>query len=143
MEVVGCTCDGVGPECLSCYHHRRTARERFEAELARARKHTKDKKMSADWLHDDKDQPIPVGAGYHLKKFDKGVYGESSKILEEVQELQDAEAQDARIMALHELSDIIGAVYGYKEKHFPDIKWEDLIKMTNITRRAFETGHRK
>jgi hypothetical protein len=96
-----------------------------------------EKKMSADWLHDD-----DTRAGYHLTNIPRGVYGESSKILEEVQELQDAEAQNARIMALHELSDIIGAVYGYLRKHFPDMKFEDLLTMANVTRRAFESGKR-
>lgn len=81
--------------------------------------------------------------GYHLREFDRGVYGESSKILEEVLELQDAEEQNARIMGLHELSDILGAIYGYLRKHYPDMKFEDLITMANITRRAFESGHRK
>jgi hypothetical protein len=107
--------------------------------------------MSADWLDDDTVVPDAVpheikdtdAKGYHIKTFDRGVYGESSKIMEEVLELQDAEAQGARIMALHELSDILGAVHGYLRKHHPDMKFEDLIKMANITRRAFESGYRK
>jgi hypothetical protein len=78
-----------------------------------------------------------------MAKIARGVYGESSKILEEVHELQDAEAQKARIMALHELADILGAVEGYRRKYYPDMTFEDLITMANVTRRAFEAGHRK
>lgn len=103
--------------------------------------------MSADWLDDTDAVPVPIkdtdAKGYHLRTFDRGVYGESSKILEEVLELQDAEAQGARIMALHELSDILGAVEGYRAKHYPDLKFEDLVKMMTITRRAFDAGQRK
>ncbi len=87
--------------------------------------------------------PLPEVGGYHLTAIPRGVYGESSKILEEVLELQDAEKQGARIMALHELSDIIGSVVGYLNNHYPDMKFEDLVKMTNITTRAFESGARR
>ncbi len=80
---------------------------------------------------------------YHLKEIPKGVYGESSKILEEVLELQDAEAQDAKIMALAELSDILGAIDGYIERHYPDISMDDLYIMAVLTARAFKSGHRK
>ncbi|USN96693.1 MAG: hypothetical protein H6797_00620 [Candidatus Nomurabacteria bacterium] len=72
----------------------------------------------------------------------KGVIGESSKLLEEVLELQDAERQDAKIMALVELSDLIGAIALYLEKHHPSNSIEDLITMSRITRRAFENGRR-
>jgi ornithine carbamoyltransferase len=81
--------------------------------------------------------------GYHTVDIPKGVYGESSKILEEVNELIDAENQGANIMALNELSDIIGAINGYLEKNHPTITLNDLIKMSEITKRAFVSGHRK
>lgn len=81
--------------------------------------------------------------GYHVTAIPRGQYGESSKILEEVMELQDAEGQGARIMILHELSDIVGAIHGYLREHYPDITFEDLIMMAAITQRAFEAGHRK
>jgi hypothetical protein len=99
------------------------------------------KKMSADWLHDDTQTtsaiPLPVddAGGYHVNKIPKGSYGQSTKIMEEVLELQDAEAQNAKIMALHELSDIIGAVHGYLREHYPDMKFEDLLTMSEITQR--------
>ena len=81
--------------------------------------------------------------GYHLADIPKGTIGQSSKILEEVLELQDAEAQGCKIMGLVELSDIVGAVELYLEKNFPDISMKDLKRMSKITRRAFEDGTRK
>ena len=80
--------------------------------------------------------------GYHLSTIPKGKVGESSKILEEVLELQDAELQNTSIMALVELSDLIGAVELYLENKHPSTSLEDLIVMARITRRAFENGHR-
>lgn len=80
--------------------------------------------------------------GYHLREIPRGTIGESSKILEEVLELQDAEAQEAKIMALVELSDLIGAIALYLEKHHPQTTIDDLIIMSRITRRAFENGRR-
>lgn len=81
--------------------------------------------------------------GYHITQIPKGTVGESSKLLEEVHELIDAEQQSSKIMALVELSDLIGAIELYLEKHHPDTKLEDLKKMSDITRRAFRTGVRK
>ncbi len=80
--------------------------------------------------------------GYHLRDIPKGTIGESNKILEEVLELQDAEAQECKIMELVELSDLMGAVALYLEKHHPSTTIEDLIIMSRITRRAFENGRR-
>lgn len=80
--------------------------------------------------------------GYHINDITKGEVGESSKILEEVYEVQDAEQQECKIMVLVELSDLIGAVSLYLEKHHPDTTIDDLITMSRITRRAFANGHR-
>ena len=80
--------------------------------------------------------------GYHLSEIPKGTIGESSKLVEEVLELQDAETQNAKIMALVELSDLVGATEHYLEAHHPTITIEDLIIMSRITRRAFENGRR-
>lgn len=85
---------------------------------------------------------IMAKPGYHLREIPKGVVGESSKILEEVLELQDAEAQGAVVMALVELSDAVGAIEHYLRKHHPSITLDDLIIMSRITRRAFENGRR-
>lgn len=80
---------------------------------------------------------------YHIKEIPKGVYGESSKILEEVLELLDAEEQKSKIMILNELSDLLGAVKGYLETNFINIKLDDLLVMANITERVFKNGHRR
>ena len=80
--------------------------------------------------------------GYHLREIPKGIVGESSKILEEVLELQDAETQHADIMALVELSDLVGAIEHYLEHHHAGVTLDDLITMAHITRRAFDNGRR-
>lgn len=81
--------------------------------------------------------------GYHLTEIQKGKLGDSSKILEELQELMDAESQDCKLMVLLELSDIIGAIELYLQKNYPDISLRDLIIMNKITQRAFLDGSRK
>jgi hypothetical protein len=80
--------------------------------------------------------------GYHLIEIPKGVYGMSSKILEEVLELQDAEEQSCSIMQLVELSDLYGAIEAYLALSFPEMTMEDLKIMSHITKRAFINGHR-
>lgn len=80
--------------------------------------------------------------GYHLSEIPRGVVGESSKILEETLELQDAERQGAKIMALVELSDLVGAIELYLRNRHPHVTMEDLLTMARITRRAFENGRR-
>jgi hypothetical protein len=81
-------------------------------------------------------------SGYHLKEINRGVFGEPSKILEETEEFIDACNQGCKVMALVELSDLIGAIKGYLEKHVPDVSLEDLEDMAEITKRVFENGHR-
>lgn len=81
-------------------------------------------------------------AGYHLTDIPRGEYGEVSKILEEVLELQDAAEQGVKIMELCELSDIIGAITAYIGKHHAGITLDDLVKMAFVTSRAFEAGTR-
>ncbi len=81
--------------------------------------------------------------GYHLSKIPKGVLGQSSKILEEIMELRDAEIQYCKIMQLMELSDIAGAIKAYLRTNFPDISFNDLLVMSDITERAFKSGERK
>lgn len=81
--------------------------------------------------------------GYHKREIPKGKYGTSSKIMEEVLELIDSEEQNAKIMALNELADIVGAVRGYLEYNHPHITFDDLIKMADLTKSAFLDGHRR
>lgn len=80
-------------------------------------------------------------AGYHLKKIKKGVLGELSKIREELEEAEDAQVQGVKIMLLVELSDMIGAIKAVAEKQGCTL--EDLIKMQEVTERAFKSGARK
>jgi hypothetical protein len=81
--------------------------------------------------------------GYHLAKIQKGEYGFSSKLREEVEELQDAEAQQNRLMALIELADLVGAIDGYLKRQFPSFSIDDLRKMADATHSAFMDGTRK
>lgn len=133
---LSCTCTN-GEICLWCRRYPDTPSGRLKREIDRSweRQQTQKKNKQTD--------EYKAVVGYHIAAIERGEYGESSKILEEVRELQDAESQGARIMILHELSDILGAVHGYLRKHFPDIKFEDLVKMADLTRRAFESGNRK
>lgn len=87
-------------------------------------------------------EPEKTKPGYHIARIQKGVLGESSKIREEVDELMDAEAQGARVMAIVELSDLLGAVEAYLETQKLGVTMEDLTKMAHITKRAFRNGHR-
>ena len=86
--------------------------------------------------------PLPQKPGYHVTEIPKGTLGSSSKLLEEVLELIDAEKQDCKIMALIELADLVGALHLYLEKNAAGISLGDLEKFSAITRRAFENGHR-
>jgi len=81
--------------------------------------------------------------GYHVSDITKGELGELSKIQEEISEAIDADEQGCSVMILSELSDVIGAIEMYLEKHHSSISIQDLIKMNAITKRAFETGRRK
>lgn len=79
---------------------------------------------------------------YHLKKINKGKVGELSKVYEEVEEVQDSEQQGVDLMVLVELSDVIGAIESYLEKYHPSVGINDLIKMSDVTKRAFKSGRR-
>lgn len=87
-------------------------------------------------------EPV-AGPGYHLVDIPKGEIGEASKIEEEFQEFQDALTQGAVVMQLCELSDMLGAIDAWLTKHHPSVKLEDLLKMSELTRRAFTNGKRK
>ncbi len=78
--------------------------------------------------------------GYHLTPIAKGVLGEPSKIIEEAAEFADAVAQDAKIMGLIELADLLGAVKAYLVQH--NLTLADLETMSAITERAFINGRR-
>jgi hypothetical protein len=82
------------------------------------------------------------GPGYHLADIQKGTLGELSKIQEELDEAKDAQAQDCKIMELVELSDLVGALQHYLDKHHAGYTIGDLAKMAQITGRAFNSGRR-
>lgn len=81
-------------------------------------------------------------AGYHLRDIPKGIFGELTKIEEELEEIKDSIEQKSKVMELVELSDLYGAVQGYLEKHHPGVTMEDLRIMSDITQRAFRSGAR-
>jgi hypothetical protein len=104
---------------------------------------------SEDWVNGliatkiEKPQDAWFVAGYHTRPIQKGTLGEISKIQEEVDELADAAAQGVKIMELVELSDLLGAVEKYLERHHEGTTMDDLMAMSAVTRRAFESGSRK
>jgi len=67
---------------------------------------------------------------FHKAIIQKGIYGELSKIKEELDEAFDAESQNQDLMLLIELSDIIGAVEGVSKKYGFTI--EQLIKFAKL-----------
>lgn len=79
--------------------------------------------------------------GYHLKQIKKGIVGDISKLIEEIEEFKDAMDQNCRIMMEIELSDIYGALEELTKNH--NLTMEDLKTMSDITKRAFKDGSRK
>ena len=79
--------------------------------------------------------------GYHIDEIPRGEFGEVSKIREELLELEDAIKQNNTIMALIELSDMIGAIEGFVLKN-TSLTLSDLIIMKDATKKAFEDGTR-
>lgn len=92
------------------------------------------------WGNND-EFPALENTGYHVTNIDKGVLGEDSKIVEEFQEWQDAENQGSSIMELVELSDLYGAIEAYLKNKF-NMHIDQLSTFSNITKRAFQNGHR-
>lgn len=78
--------------------------------------------------------------GYHSKEIPRGKFGEFSKIKEEFMEAEDAFEQGNKVMLLVELADLIGAIEGYCSIY--NITLDDLLKMKESTKRAFNDGTR-
>lgn len=78
---------------------------------------------------------------YHLNQIPKGVLGQPSKIREEFLEFEDALEQNCPPMAILELADLIGAIEAYAKTYRMTL--DDLVRMSDITKRAFQTGSRK
>lgn len=79
--------------------------------------------------------------GYHKTKITKGILGEFSKINEEFEELTDANNQDNKVLIICELCDLIGAIEAYSTQNF-NLSLDDLIKMKDATKSAFQDGKR-
>lgn len=86
--------------------------------------------------------PRPSLPGYHMQPIARGMLGETSKIREELDELEDAMRQGVSILALVELSDLHGAIEALLAKHFPGTTMDDLARMAAVTARAFKSGAR-
>lgn len=81
---------------------------------------------------------------YHKRQIKKGTYGEISKVTEEYEELLDAVEQDNKVMMLVEVSDLLGAIQEFINVQFKGtLTLTDILKMTEATKKAFESGHRK
>lgn len=79
--------------------------------------------------------------GYHLREIPtKGVYGEPSKIREELEELEEALEQKNRILAICEICDLYGALKAVAEKL--GITMDEAREMSAATERAFRDGSR-
>jgi hypothetical protein len=78
--------------------------------------------------------------GYHIRKIEKGVIGQVSKVREELEEYEDAMEQGSKIMAAVELSDAYGALEALAATQ--GLSMADLALMSNITVRAFRDGSR-
>lgn len=79
--------------------------------------------------------------GCHITEIEKGVLGTPSKIREEYEEFVDSLAQNNPLMALLELSDLIGAIEAYAENY--GLTLNDLVIMQMATKKAFNDGSRK
>lgn len=78
--------------------------------------------------------------GYHIREIKKGVLGETSKIREELEELEDALEQNNKILALCELADLVGAIEAVTNKL--GLMLEDVCSMMEATKSAFKDGTR-
>lgn len=79
--------------------------------------------------------------GYHIKRIDKGILGEFSKIREEFEELSDAVDQNDKLLISCELSDLLGAIEEYAKQF--NLSIDDLKKFSDKTKAAFKEGKRK
>ncbi len=81
-------------------------------------------------------------AGYHLRQIvTKGIYGETSKIREELEELEEAGEQKNRILQIVEISDLYGALEAVAERL--GVTMLEVAAMAAATKRAFQSGERQ
>lgn len=79
--------------------------------------------------------------GYHKNQIIKGTLGKISKVEEEIEEFKDAEEQENKILCVVELSDIYGALELVASTY--GLTMDDLKKMSDCTKSAFQDGTRK
>ena len=84
--------------------------------------------------------PLADNPGYHLRNIPKAPFGTADKIVEEALELVDAHKQGAKVMALCECADIIGAIRTYLDR--TGSNFDEIVQMASITSRAFAYGRR-
>lgn len=99
-------------------------------------------------------------AGYHLSEIPRGILGQYSKVMEEFIEFADAVNQDCKIMAIVELSDLLGAMKLYfysnnqqhlwdttvssiltKDKSYLHVDYNDLEEIFRITSVVNDVTH--
>ena len=83
---------------------------------------------------------MEIKPGYHIAPIKKGVFGESSKMREELDELIDAESQGCKLMVMIEAADLYGALREFVERR--GYTMEDIVQLADITARAFKSGAR-
>jgi hypothetical protein len=71
---------------------------------------------------------------FHKKEIKKGIYGDLSKVKEEIEEYEDAISQNCKIMSDLELADIYGALEGLANSH--NLSMADLKSMSDLTKKA-------
>ena len=71
--------------------------------------------------------------GFHIAKIEKGVYGEWSKVEEEIEEIIDALSQNIKPMLLIELCDCLGAVKAYYNLTTPESQYSELLFKLSVT----------
>lgn len=82
-------------------------------------------------------------AGYHTTYIKRGKLEAFSKVEEEFYEFVDAQNQDAKIMGLIELSDLIGALHVYLKTHFDlDLHKQVLPKIKLKNEEKIEGKHK-
>lgn len=79
---------------------------------------------------------------YHKKPILKGDYGNSSKVLEELREFEEAVREGSKLVAFCELADLKGAVDALIDHFLSDsqITKEDVEKLSQQTKESFLVG---
>jgi len=86
-------------------------------------------------------QALLAEPGYHLRDLPRSPHGSAGKVVEEALELAEAVEQGASIMALCECADVVSALRGYLRAEHGE-SFEDVVKMADVTERAFRSGRR-